>query len=499
MSVALSASRPRRFAERASAADGTAVLVGLLTLGVFVLRLTQMNQSLYGDEIWSYQDVTGHGLGSLIRGIHTGGENSPPLFFVLAWISSKLGDPTVSIRLPSLVLGTATIPLIYVLGRDTVGRPAGVIGAAIVGTAPFSIYYGIEARPYATMVFFVTLSTLALVHAVRSDSRAWWAVYAVAAAGAAYSHYTAIFVLIVQWVWSLWAARNRIREPVIAGAVAVVLYLPWVGHVRGKLLGVIALFEPLNASNVLTDLPRPIGGYPYAALHAIPTIPGLVTICVCAALGLAALVRFRLRKHPSRRRLIDGDDGLAILILALALATPVGLLAYSIIGTDLWTARNLYASVPAAALVLGGLLAALPSPARWAAVGLVLAILVAGTIRAISPRYARPAYRAAAEYIDRVARPTDPVLVYPSLLGLDAAIPAQLRKPHRVWLNRIPRAWPATHPGDNAYVVVDDATAKVLKLSIPHPPGFVLTGRHHYGGMMSFTLFFYRALPRTAR
>jgi hypothetical protein len=495
MSVALPASRRRGLAERAATADRAAVLVGLLTVGVFVLRLTQMNQSLYGDEIWTYRDVVDHGLRSMIRGIHTGGENSPPLFFVLAWISSKLGDPTVFIRVPSLVLGTATIPLIYLLGRDTVGGGPGVIGAAIVGVSPFSTYYGIEARPYATMAFFVALSTLALVRAVRSGSRAWWAVYAVAAAGAAYSHYTAIFVLIVQWVWSLWACRGRIREPLIAGVVAALMYLPWLGHVRGKLLGVIALFEPLNAGNVLTDLARPIAGYPYAPLHAIPTIAGLVAICLATALGLVALLRARLRVHRTGRRLVDVDDARA-LILAAALATPVGLLAYSIIGTDLWIARNLYASVPAAALVVGGLLAALPSPARRVAVGLVLAILLAGTIRAISPPYERPAYRVAAEYLDRAAGPTDPVLVYPSLLGLDAAIPAQLRKPHRVWLDRIPRRWPTPAARHNTYVVIDDATAKVLRLSIPHPPGFILTGRRHYGGMMSFTVLIYRATAR---
>ena len=34
----------------------------------------------------------------------------------------KLGDPTVLIRLPSLVFGTATIPVIYLLGERVAGR-----------------------------------------------------------------------------------------------------------------------------------------------------------------------------------------------------------------------------------------------------------------------------------------------------------------------------------------------------------------------------------------
>ena len=64
-------------------------------------------------------------------------------------------------------------------------------------------------------MFFIVLSTLALLRAVRPGaSRAWWGIYALAAAGAAYSHYTAIFVLAGQAIWSLWLARDRNLLPV---------------------------------------------------------------------------------------------------------------------------------------------------------------------------------------------------------------------------------------------------------------------------------------------
>ena len=46
---------------------------------------------------------------------------------------------------------TATIPLVYLLGRETVGRTAGALGAAVLAASPFSLYYGVEARPYATL------------------------------------------------------------------------------------------------------------------------------------------------------------------------------------------------------------------------------------------------------------------------------------------------------------------------------------------------------------
>src|SRR5579862_6288361 len=195
------------------------ILAGI-TAGAFALRLSQIHQRLFGDEVLAYWDVVGHSLAGTVAAVRTGVESSPPLFFVFAWLTAKLGDPTVWIRLPSIVLGSATIPLIYLLGRDTVGRLPGLLAAAIFALGPFSIYYGVDARPYATAAFFVTLSSVSLVRAIRGG-RGWWALYALAAAAAAYTHYTAAFVLAVQGAWSLWACRRQLRLPLIANLVAV--------------------------------------------------------------------------------------------------------------------------------------------------------------------------------------------------------------------------------------------------------------------------------------
>ena len=161
----------------------------------------------------------------------------------------------------------------------------------------------------------------------------------------------------------------------------------------------IQLLEPLNAHNVLADVMRPLAGYPYASLGKIPTVPGLVVVVV-AALGGAATLAVRAahgQELPPRSGLM----------LSLALATPVGLLVYSMLATDLWLARNLYASVPAAALVLGTLLAALERRVAVLACLAVAVTLLIGTVRAISPSYARPQFRAAATQIDRVAHDGD--------------------------------------------------------------------------------------------
>ena len=467
------------------------LMVGAMTVAAFVLHLTQVHQSLFADEVIAYREIVGHSLTATIHDVGTGGDLCPPLFFVLAWFSAKLGDPTVWIRLPSLILGAATIPVIYLLGRDTIGRAAGAIGAAAFAASPFALFFGVQARPYATAAFFTALSTYAVVRAVRSDERRWWALYAFAAAAAAYSHYTTVFVLVAQGAWGLWARRTSWRRPLLANLAAVALYLPWLAYMHGgAALNEFALIEPFTPRHVLEDVVRFIAGYQYAPVHAIPTEPGFVAIALCALLGAIWLVRNYVRDRA--RAAHDLARGGLLVVVALAIATPLGLLLYSLLVQDIWHTENLYASAPAVMVALGALLAAIPRRPRAIAVPVVLGVLVFGTVRALSPTWVRPPYRAAASYLDQVAKPRDPVLLFTYSNVLDDAIPVQLKRPHTI-ITRAPKRWPRRSAGALAFVVVDNGRIHHFRRALA-PPGYKLIGRRRYTGAVSFTLFTYRAV-----
>ena len=94
----------------------------------------------------------------------------------------------------------------------------------------------------------------------------------------------------------------------------------------------------------------------------------------------------------------------ASLLVALALATPVGLVIYSQVGTGIFAPRNLTASIPAACLVAGWLLARLPARAALAAGGLVAAGLLVGLVISLGPSKQRPDFAAAASFVDAHAR-----------------------------------------------------------------------------------------------
>ena len=133
-SVRLPPTARRRSPSPASSGLSRAAELAILALIVVIgcaLRARALGQSLFGDELFTYEIVTGRSLGDVIDGINST-ELNPPLYFVLAWLAAKIGDPLIWIRVPSLVFATAAIPLVWLVGRRTVGRNAALLGAALL-------------------------------------------------------------------------------------------------------------------------------------------------------------------------------------------------------------------------------------------------------------------------------------------------------------------------------------------------------------------------------
>ena len=164
------------------------VLVGAITVVALVLRIPGVSQSLALDEMLTFGEIHAHPLTDLIHQMRAAGEDNPPLYYGLAWFTAQLGDDTVAIRLPSLILGTAAVPLVFALGARTVGRAPGALAAALAAISPFAIFYSAEARGYSTAIFFSALATLALLRALRLRDWRWWAADAAAVVAVLYTH-----------------------------------------------------------------------------------------------------------------------------------------------------------------------------------------------------------------------------------------------------------------------------------------------------------------------
>src|SRR5688572_12030129 len=133
-------------------------LAALLTIALLV-RLPDLNESLWYDELWSTHVIIGS-FGDLLRvwlyDIH------PPFYNGLAFAWSRVfGDSEISVRILPMLCGLATVALMPELGASLATRQAGWLAGVLLALSPVHIWYSQEARRYASIMFVVVFVVLA--------------------------------------------------------------------------------------------------------------------------------------------------------------------------------------------------------------------------------------------------------------------------------------------------------------------------------------------------
>ncbi len=386
---------------------------GLTVVGL-VIRLPLLNWSLSGDDLSTYWIVVGHSLGQVLQLDRAPQEVTPPLFFVAAWLTQGLlGNPGESIRLVSLIAGTSTIPMTYLLGVRSVGRAAAAVGATLITLSPILISYSALARAYMLATFLVLLSSWFLLRLSDGGGLKWAVGYAVSTCAALYTHYVVVFVLGAQLVWALWAYPRARRVLLLSNLAAALGFLPWLGHLRADLNGpnYIAYYQPFGLHAIQHVVSRWALGH---ASFPVSTLPGNLALYMVAAAGAVALLGLVLERRSLRPR-FGRFSSRTWLVIVLALATPVGGALYSLVGADVYDTRNMLISWPGLALAVGALIARVPQPLRLLSLALLVAAFVIGASKTLSGAYQPTDVNGAASYVYRVGTSGDPVVTVPGL------------------------------------------------------------------------------------
>lgn len=409
----------------------TIAAVAAITLVGALLRVHEFSQSLYGDELWSVAASNSPSPRSVIDFVQSDQEISPPLFAILAWLSAKLGDAANLIRLPSIVAGIALIPLVWLLGRRTVGSRAALVAAAIAALSPFLAFYSVEARAYSLMAALVTASTVAMLIASERGDRRWWFAYGALSCLAMYSHYTAAYALLAQLAWLLWRRPPARKPALLANVGAAVAFLPWVPSLiddfnspSQDIIGFLAPFSFRSFVDFTTSASfgSPLGG----GLHDFLGTGLEVALFAGIALGSvgAATAAIRDRRAPPKARDDREQDGILLPVM-LALASPVGVGLVSLLSADQFLPRNLAASWAGFSVALAAILTRGPRVVWIPATALVVGVFAVGAVRMTTPEWARPDVGAAAALIE--AKTGAGVVVIDALtFGGGGSLPASL-------------------------------------------------------------------------
>jgi hypothetical protein len=227
------------------------VLIWIVLLAL-VLRLARLGfQPLWWDEGWSLYFATSDP-GAMLQ--LTAVDIHPPLYYLLLHLWTKLFGPSpISVRLLSVLIGAAAVPLIYLVGRRLFGQqiptdpdrsrpigPAGreganvgLLAALLLAISPFHIYYSQEVRMYGlvTLLGLATLYFASVRGTISVRGNRWaWVGYVVAATAALYTQYYAAFLilalnLVVLLLW--FRARRSVKAPTYPGPMPVLARPSW--------------------------------------------------------------------------------------------------------------------------------------------------------------------------------------------------------------------------------------------------------------------------------
>lgn len=210
-----------------------------LTIAGFLLRINHIGaESITADEVSALLRLQFDSFGEMIqKGVRPDGH--PAFAQVLLWFWIKLfGDSEFSIRLPFVIMGSASIWFAGVAARRWFGIGTGLAVAAGMAFLQLPLMYSQLARPYAPGLFF-TMMTAAVAAGFGCGKKIGWRhvlFLAVAAAGAAYSHYFSLMTALLVCVAGFFLASKECRvKYLIACLAAVLLFLPHVGITLAQL------------------------------------------------------------------------------------------------------------------------------------------------------------------------------------------------------------------------------------------------------------------------
>jgi uncharacterized membrane protein len=415
---------PTRVTTAVSRVSPATVVTVLTVLGLGI-RLVIV-RGFWLDEATTGYDVRLSYAGMIHQLLH---DNHPPLDYTILWlVAHSLGSTETDLRLPSILFGTLTIPMLYLAGRALYHEWAGVLAAAFGTVGALAVWYSQEARMYALFILLATVTIWALARILTTGRRRYWLAWSAAGAAMIWTQWFAVLAVGTEAVIILWifiahryGRRALVNLGVAVTSIAVVCApgLPLLftqfhnNQANGLGFGGHAAQSTVDGFSpygILNNLVWALFGY-----HNNGVIYALVALWPLGLL-LAFLLLGRTRNRSNR-------------VLATIVAVPTALVflasASAAAGRSLFEVRYFIEAVPALYLLLAGGLWTMVSRAtvRRIIAGILILVLTAGLITQqtddANPRLY--GYNAAFNEISALARPGDEILYAPSYFNVDVA------------------------------------------------------------------------------
>ncbi|MEZ4514708.1 MAG: glycosyltransferase family 39 protein [Chloroflexota bacterium] len=401
-----------------------AISLLLILLLAFGLRLVNLNgRFLWYDEalaiLFAEKSLAAmlNGTITLTNGVAA---NVHPLlyFWLLHGWMQLVGSSPAAVRLLSVLLGTATVFVGYLLGQEigdwrlqtlsNLQSPISnlqslpLLAALLIALSPFHIYYSQEARMYGLLGCLTMLATLFWLRGWRTNQRRDWLLFAVCGALVLYTHTLGALYLATLGIWAVWqwVRRGWQRWQGVVGSYALMLllYAPWLTILPSQLGRVQQNYWVARPG--LTELLQTL--LAFHAAYDNEALPGwLLPLVLFLSLLVPIFLLMAFRTAASLR-----SPALQLLGFATLLPPALGFLVSQV--QPVYTLRAFLPSALAYWVLLGLVLAAgkMPKGVKWGLGGLTAVILTASLLNHYTyATFPRPPFAAAAAWLADHAEP----------------------------------------------------------------------------------------------
>lgn len=353
---------------------------------------------------------------------HAAGEFHPPLYFAVVKLAELIAPELTAGRLISVVAGTLTLPLLYLLAALLIGEWAALLSCVVLAISPLHIWYSQEARPYAFTLLLVGVSYLALVLFYRTPRPMWAALYGGSLLLSIYSEYSAIYVLIPQVIPLIYMTKRQGRRALWlwgAGLIAALGFLAWLPQLLHAVVAAAAIqaeYLSVTPDKVGTSVLSVVGvagngSYLYGGSSLWDRWPLLQPLFVAVILLTILLGAISLKQKSIMALIVAGGLLFGTIIVGAAMSTlragyAERTIIYAVLGWSLIAGAAPFVRLPQMARIVSAV-----------SVGVVLAVSLAMLVTMY--RHAdKEHWRDLAQDSATAASLGRPLLVYPSVTGI---------------------------------------------------------------------------------
>lgn len=397
----------------------------LITLAAAAARLWALGRfSLSGDEAFSLvfaeSPISLAWQAMLVDAVH------PPLYYLLLRGGlTMLGRTEFALRFQSALFGVVAVPMLFALAHRLIkSRDAALLAASLLALSPFHTWYSQDARMYALYVCLVLAAAYLFIRLVQEQDdpsagrrRAFrWGAFVIVSALAYCTHYFALFLPFVQFVFLVLTLRRNHRMLRVWASAQALAFAPlalWLAAVyrQGELGFGVGWIPAPGLRDVLITL------WNFSVVWSGQIWPWAVGVALMVgALLYAILVGSSASAGGVKANKVVENNMFAeqtSLWLILWLFAPLLLsLALSAI-TPLYVDRFLILTLPAyLTLVAWGAVGVRVRAVRWFWVGAILAYTFAALLHVHSSlAFAKEDWRGLVAYLEDTSGPADVIVL----------------------------------------------------------------------------------------